>query len=192
MNEIIELKQGIAAKTSLISDKFAIDLVNSIEVQNDLIKFNPDNSKLHKRIINELTGKNIRHQEAFNSSVADSIKSVSDGVEILQKCQIESDRAIALVSEKLIETRQGVMRLQQGVKSISSDLINLEEKLKNTQGHLQLQIDQLNTRVSYLESKAMIDIKVEDIRGGKWSEYPLSIQLALVLSELNYGALGCF
>ncbi len=186
------LTDGIAKDTFLIKDKFAIDLLNSIQVGNNLINTKSNNSNLFKRVINDITGKNHRHQESMNSTMLDGIVAANSAIEVLQDCQIKSITAINFVTKKLLETREGVMKLQDKVGSNELKINDLAARIDVLQSDFHIKFEQFGYRLDFLESKSSIDFAIEKWLSGHWKDYLFPIRMFLMFSELEQSKLGFF
>ncbi len=190
MNEVIKTETLINEHPQL-KEKALIDFVNGIEVIDDHIRFqDKTNQVFFGRIWSDLTGESHLRQNTINQHVNQSLDVISDWLQFLEKTQIESDLAIAKVSEKLAETRAGVMRLNakhnELAKQVELLIINFD-KLEN-------RFDQLSAKLQQVDAGRLASQHLEAVfdkwKAGRLNHYPVLIRLHLVFDELYWGDFG--
>lgn len=174
-----------------LTEKALIDFVNGIEVIDDHIRFRETiNQGFAGRLWNDLTGQSHLRQQTIDQHVSGSLNAISNWLQFLQHTQIESDLAYSKVSEKLAETRAGVMRLNakhnelaQQVNSLISDFERLDDKYI----HITKKVTQVDDgRLATQHLEAVFD----KWQAGRLNHYPVMIRLYFVFDELYWGEFG--
>lgn len=111
-------------------------------------------------------------------------------MECLQQRQIYSSLAITQISEKLAETRNGVMRLNAKHKELAQQvnaLMSEFERLDSQYSALAEKIQQVdNGRKATLQLQAVFD----KWSAGRLNHYPVIVRLYLIFDELHWGDFG--
>lgn len=183
--------QTLIANHPQLSEKVLIDFVNGIEVIDDHIRVRElNNQSFAGRLWADLTGQSHLRQHTIDQHINHSLNAVSDWLQFLQHTQIQSDLAITQVSDKLAETRAGVMRLNakhnelaQQVKQLLVEFERLDDKLHQLTAKV-LQVDAGRLAMQHLDA---VFVKWE---AGRFNHYPLITRLFLVFDELHWGDFG--
>jgi hypothetical protein len=181
------------AECPQLKEKAIVDFINGMEVNGDLIRVREEvNSGFISRIWQDITGDSHTRQQQIDKNMEAGLHAVSDWLQVLQSNQVKSDLAITTVSQKLIETRQGLMRLQAHHKD-----------LKVQVDGLMIYVEQLDGKFSDLKNKLyqvdagrlatqQMDAVYDKWQVGKLDEYPLLVRLYLVLDEMYWGDFGTY
>ncbi len=174
-----------------LKEKALVDFINGIEVNNDHIRVSEkNNEKFFGRVWGGLIGETQDRQNTINQHTNEALSSISQWLQFLQHHQVESDLAITTVTEKLVETRQGVMRLQIKHNHLSEqiDLLILEfDTLDAKFNQLTLKLQQVDAgRLA----KQHLDAVFDKWEAGRLDDYPVMIRLYLVFDELHWGDFG--
>jgi hypothetical protein len=174
-----------------LKEKALVDFINGLEVIDDHIRVREKtNNQFFSRIWSDLTGETALRQHTIDQHVNESLKTVVVWLQVLQHQQIESDLAITKVAEKLLETRKGVMRLQekhhQLAKTVEGLLIEFSQ-MDNKVNQLSEKILQVDSRDSAAQQLESVFDKWE---AGRLNHYPVLIRLHLVFDELYWGDFG--
>lgn len=176
-----------------LKEKAIVDFINGLEVTDDLIRFREEvNSGFCSRIWQDLTGQTHMRQQQLDQNMAAGLHAVSDWLQVLQSNQVQSDLAITKISNKLSETRQGVMRLYlyyNELKTQVDDLMDHFDQLDDKFSKLEHKLQQVDAgRLAAQQMNAVYD-KWE---AGGLNEYPLLIRFYLVLDEMYWGDFGTY
>ena len=190
MNEVIKTETLINEHPQL-KEKALVDFVNGIEVIDDYIRFQEKiNATFFGRVWNDLTGESHLRQNTINQHVNQSLDSISNWLKFLENVQIESDLAITKISEKLAETRSGVMHLNAKYK----DLANQVETLLITFNKLENRFDALSEKLQQVDAGRLASQHLDSVftkwEAGRFNHYPVLIRLHLVFDELYWGDFG--
>ena len=165
-----------------LTEKAIIDLVNGLEVVGDHLQCR-STRPLIERIWRTLTGRASREQYLIDINLKAGLEAVTAWVQNIQAFQTKSDLALAVVTEKLTETRTALGRQAARQAGIEKTLCQMQEHL-----------DGLTQRVGKLEAR----VKAEDQRDillSRWERTqsrvlsPL-IQIFLMIDELWWGDFG--
>lgn len=191
-----ELRQLIAG-VPVLQDKMIVDLVNGIEVTRDHIRVREKkNCNIWTRMTNAFTGKSAAQQQRIDQNLNEGLQTTMMWLENLQASQIQTDRALAYVTHKLSETRNGIVKLVEKHVDLKNEVQQLDEKLNHLEAHFLQQNRYLQEKIHIMEIRqnAMIQMNVEFDKwacGGYASFSPL-VQLFLVLENLSWGAFGTY
>lgn len=190
MNQVIKTETLINEHPQL-KEKALVDFVNGIEVIDDHIRFQEKtNATFFGRIWSDLTGESHLRQNTINQHVNQSLDSISNWLQFLENVQIESDLAIAKVSEKLAETRTGVMRLN----AKHNELAKQVELLIMTFDKLENRFDELSAKLEQVDAGRLASQHLDSVfdkwEAGRLNHYPVLIRLHLVFDELYWGDFG--
>ncbi|CAG1022091.1 hypothetical protein DOJK_01435 [Patescibacteria group bacterium] len=174
-----------------LKEKALVDFINGLEVIDDHIRVREKtNNQFFSRIWSDLTGETALRQNTIDQHVNESLKAVSNWLQVLQYQQIESDLAITKVAEKLLETRKGVMRLQEKhnhlaekVEGLLIEFSQLDNKVNQLSEKI-LQVDSRDSAAQHLESV------FDKWEAGRLNHYPVMIRLYLIFDELYWGDFG--
>ncbi len=174
-----------------LTEKALIDFVNGIEVMDDHIRFRETiNQSFGSRLWNDLIGQSHLRQQTIDQHVNESLRAVSSFLQQLEQQQIHSDLALAKVSEKLAETRAGVMRLNAKHNELAQQvnvLISAFERLDSQYNALAEKVQQVdNGRLASQQLEAVFD----KWKAGRLNHYPVMVRLYLVFDELHWGDFG--
>ena len=167
-----------------LTEKAIIDLVNGLEVVGDHLRCR-STRPLVERIWRTLTGRASREQYLIDINLKTGQEAITAWVQDIQAFQTKSDLALALVTEKLTETRTALGRQAARQSGIEKTLSCMQEHL-----------DRLTQRVGELESRVKAEGQ-RDILLSHWEETqgrvvsPL-IQIFLTIDELWWGDFGLY
>ena len=181
------------AECPQLKEKALVDFINGMEVSDDLIRVREEvNSGFLSRVWQDLTGGSHARQQQIDKNLEAGLHAVSDWLQVLQHNQVKSDLAITTISKKLVETRQGLMRLQTHHKELKVQVDGLMvhvELLDKKFSELENKLHQVDAgRLAAQQMEAVYD-KWE---AGKFHEYPLLARLYLVLDEMYWGDFGVY
>ena len=174
-----------------LTEKALVDFINGLEVTADHIRVQTKvNSDFFARTWNGLNGESALRQNTINQHVTESLKTVSIWLENLQGQQIQSDLAIAKVSDKLIETRKGLLLLldsHQALKNEVNGILVQIDSMKNDHQQLSARLEQVDSgRLATQQIAAVFD----KWQAGRLDHFPILVRLFLVFDELYWGDFG--
>lgn len=171
-----------------LSEKAIVDYINGLEVINDQISFNKqiiNSDSFLNKLLDSITGKSQQRQLIINQNVATSLEVISVWLQEVECYRVDNDIVITRLTNKLSETRHGVMRLKGRVSEIDDRLVQLQNKIN-------LEFIQLNERVHRTEAKNQVDIVFTKWNKELWLNYPPLVSLYLSIDELFWGDFGIY
>ncbi|QEI41308.1 hypothetical protein BMF77_01892 [Dolichospermum sp. UHCC 0315A] len=174
------------SKIPIITDKILVDLVNSIQVNDDLISFRQKRG-LFGQFFDSLTGPDRKRQLATDKNVNIAMQSFHDLVLDISNNLNVSNNAIITIEEKLIETRQAIRNHRQEI-NLLTDIVN----------QLQYKVEDHEHRILKLEQRVYrteVQHRIEDAIAAWQSKrtyqgFHWAIQVAFVTREIVDYALG--
>ncbi|QJB43296.1 diguanylate cyclase regulator RdcB family protein [Dolichospermum flos-aquae] len=174
------------SKIPIITDKILVDLVSSIQVNDDLISFRQKQG-LFAQVFDNLTGTDRKHQLATDKNVNVAMQSFHDLVLDISNNLNVSNNAISDINEKLIETRQAIRNHRQEI-NLLTDIVN----------QLQYKVEDHEHRILKLEQRVYrteVQHRIEDAIAAWQSKrtyqgFHWAIQVAFVTREIVDYALG--
>ncbi|MFU1795404.1 diguanylate cyclase regulator RdcB family protein [Paenibacillus azoreducens] len=181
----------------VLQDKMIVDLVNGIEVTQDHIRVKEDRSKrIWSRMTDAFTGKSDARQRKIDQNLNEGLRTTMVWLEELQASQIQSDRALAYVTNKLSETRSGIVRLVDKHMEMKSEVQQLDEKLNDLEERFLQQNRHIHEKIHFMDMRqnAMVQMNTEFDKwaGGAYAQFSPLVQLFLVLENLNWGPFGIY
>ncbi|MFK0733795.1 MAG: diguanylate cyclase regulator RdcB family protein, partial [Gloeotrichia echinulata HAB0833] len=170
----------------IITDKILVDLVNSIQVNDDIISFRQKRG-LFGQLFDNLTGADRNRQLAIDKNVNIAMQSLHSWVLDIANNLNVSNNTIITIEEKLIETRQAIRNQRQDI-NLLTDMVN----------QLQYKVEDHEHRILKLEQRfdrTEVDVKIGNAIAGWQSKrtyqgFHWAIQVAFVTREIVDYALG--
>lgn len=165
-----------------LTEKAVIDLVNGLEVVGDHLRCKSTRSFV-ERVWYATTGRASREQYLIDLNLKTGLETVEKWVRDIQRFQVKSDFALAVVAEKLTEAR------------IALDRHALRQsELEAALGQVQQRLDGLTQQVNELEARNKANDQV-DLLLHQWEERmgricSSLVQVFLTIDELWWGAFG--
>lgn len=174
-----------------LTEKSLVDFTNSLEVIDDHIRFREGQSGAFcARIWGHLTGEENLRQRRIDQNINTSLNIVSQWLTYVQVAQIKSDLAITKVTNKLLETRKGVMLIKQKQNALDYQVQNILNKIEE----MDVQYHQLNHRIEQVDAGRLAEQQMSAVFD-KWKArhfhiYSPLVRLFLIFDELYWGDLG--
>lgn len=180
-----------------LADKVLLDFINDIEISRDHVRVQRQRQGFTQRLFDSLTGQGYQRQIAINASLSDGLTQVKSWLTALHEQDIQNTKALAVLGEKLLETRAGVMKLYGHHKALEQTVLVLSAELKSMAEQYTLQFHQFNARLSFLEAKSQAQDHIEQhlLYWQTSSKLPIHVALSwilLSLEDLFWGAFGNF
>ena len=170
----------------IITDKIFVDLVNSIQVNDDLISFRQKRG-LFGQFFDSLTGADRKRQLAIDKNVNIAMQSFHDLVLDISNNLNVSNNAISDINEKLIETRQAIRNQRQEINLLQDIVDQLQYKVEDHE-HRILKLEQ---RVYRTEVQHRIEDAIAAWQSKRtYQDFHWAIQVAFVTREIVDYALG--
>lgn len=170
----------------IITDKILVDLVNSIQVNDDLISFRQKRG-LFGQFFDNLTGADRKRQLATDKNVNIAMQSLHSWVLDIANNLNVSNNTIITIEEKLIETRQAIRNQRQDI-NLLTDMVDQLQLCVADHEHRILKLEQrvYRTEVQHRIEDAMKAWQSKQTyQGFHWA-----IQVAFVTREIVDYALG--
>jgi hypothetical protein len=164
----------------IITNKILVDLVNSIQVNDDLISFRQKRG-LFGQFFDNLTGADRKRQLAIDKNVNIAMQSFHSWVLDIANNLNVSNNAIITIEEKLIETRQAIRNQRQEI-NVLQDIVNqLQHKVEDHE-HRILKLEQ---RVYRTEVQHRIEDAIAAWQSKRtYQGFHWAIQVAFVTREI--------
>ena len=170
----------------IITDKILVDLVNSIQVNDDLISFRQKRG-LFGQFFDSLTGADRKRQLAIDKNVNIAMQSFHDLVLDISNNLNVSNNAISDINEKLIETRQAIRNHREEINLLQDIFNQLKYKVEDHE-HRILKLEQ---RVYRTEVQHRIEDAIAAWQSKRtYQGFHWAIQVAFVTREIVDYALG--
>jgi|694.fasta_scaffold83834_2 hypothetical protein len=140
----------------IITDKILVDLVNSIQVNDELISFRQKQG-LFGQFLDSLTGADRNRQIAIDRNVNIAMESLHSWVLDIANNLNVSNNAIVTIEEKLIETRQTIRNHRQEINLLTDIVNQLQSRVEN-HDHRILSLEQRADRKD-VEIKIIVSIQ---------------------------------
>ena len=170
----------------IITDKILVDLVNSIQVNDDLISFRQKRG-LFGQFFDNLTGADRNRQLAIDNNVNVAMQSLHSWVLDIANNLNVSNNAIITIEEKLIETRQAIRNQRQEINLLQDIVNQLQHKVEDHEDRI-LKLEQ---RVYRTEIQHSIEDAIAAWQSKRtYQGFHWAIQVAFVTREIVDYALG--
>jgi hypothetical protein len=174
------------SKIPIITDKILVDLVNSIQVNDDLISFRQKQG-LFAQFFDSLTGADRKRQLAIDKNVNIAMQSFHGWVLDIANNLNVSNNAIITIEEKLIETRQAIRNQRQDINLLQDIVHQLQYRVEDHE-HRILKLEQ---RVYRTEVQHRIEDAIAAWQSKRtYQGFHWAIQVAFVTREIVDYALG--
>jgi hypothetical protein len=185
------LTRALISEHPQLTEKALVDFVNGLEVTADHIRVQTKaNSDFVARTWSGLNGESVLRQNTINQHVTESLKTVSVWLENLQGQQIQSDLAIVKVSDKLVETRKGLLMLLERHQALEHEVNGIMVQIDCMKNDHQ----QLSARLEQVDSGRLATQQIEAVfdkwKAGRLGHFPILVRLFLVFDELYWGDFG--
>lgn len=176
-----------------LSDKALIDWINGLEVVGDHLRVRSQEKNLLGRVFDFATGATERRQQHIDQDLHAGLSSAFRGLQDLQHHAARSDLAVEFITNKLTETRAGVMRLN--VK-FSGQFDAVWQKMDAIVASYGPRLASLEQRTARLERLDIVDAHIEFVlskwSAGHYQSFSLLERLFVVCNELQWGDFGDF
>jgi hypothetical protein len=171
----------------VITDKILVDLVNSIQINDDLISFRQQRG-LFGQFFDSLTGADRNRQLAIDKNVNVAMQSLHSWVLDIANNLNVSNNAIITVKQELIEIEEKLIETRQAIRNHREE-INL---LKDIVHQLQHKVEDHDHRILSLEQRAdRKDVEIKIINaiaawksGRTYQGFHWALQVAFVTREI--------
>lgn len=166
-----------------IKEKTIIDFVNIISVNKDIIKTRKDRDFLLNTFAT-LTSKNKREINLMFDNINTQFEAVNEYLNYFENILIQSLSALNIITDHLIETRSGIMQLQD---SFYEKISNMEKKINDIKDNLEKQIKHIDLK---LKAKNEIDAEFNKLKLGYFNDFTVIERIKIILENLYFGDTG--
>ncbi len=176
-----------------LTDKALIDWINGLEVVDDHLRVRRKEKSLLSRVFDLATGVTECRQQHIDQNLHAGLSAAFSGLQDLQHHVARSDLAVEIITEKLTETRAGVMRMN--VK-FTKQFDAVWQQMDAIVANYGPRLTSLELRTARLERLDLVDAHIEFVLS-KWSAghyqlfSPLE-RLFMACNELQWGDFGDF
>jgi hypothetical protein len=176
-----------------LTDKALIDWINGLEVVDDHLRVRSKEKSFLGRVFDLATGATECRQQHIDQNLHAGLSVALSGLQDLQHHAARSDLAVEIITDKLTETRAGVMRMN--VK-FTAQFDAVWQKMDAIVASYGPRLASLELRTARLERLDLVDAHIEFVLS-KWSAghyqafSPLE-RLFVVCNELQWGDFGDF
>lgn len=180
-----------------LREKAVVEVVNSLEVVGDHLRWRDENpGSICSRVLDVFSGASARRQRAIDRGVEGVLNGMSEWLRSLQAAQVESDIALARVAERLLETRQGVMRLQSRHRELQGEVAELGQRLDELVKRTESEIAGLHEKLGVESAGRRAWNAVERVearwRSRRFGAIPPLLRTVLAANDLYWGDFGAF
>ena len=170
----------------IITDEILVDLVNSIQVNDDLISFRQKQG-LFGQFFDSLTGADRNRQLAIDKNVNVAMQSLHSWVLDIANNLNVSNNAIITVKQELIEIEEKLIETRQAIRNHRQEINLLTDIVKQ----LQYKVEDHERRIQRLEVLHRIEDAIAAWRSKRtYQGFHWAIQVAFVTREIVDYALG--
>ncbi|UKP01544.1 YjcZ-like family protein [Nostoc sp. UHCC 0870] len=169
-----------------LSERMLVDLVNGLYVANEQISFKA-NQNLLPRLLGFFDGSSQQREKIIEQNFYGSLNILSFWVKNLTIKGSFTNKALTIISNKLIETRQNL-------ETISADNIELISSLEAVVNE---KINILSSEIKEIKIRQRTQIRIDEVTQA-WAnnryyiDYPPLIQAILAIDDLSRGDVGEF
>ena len=157
------------------------------------MRIRSEEKSLLNRVFNFATGVTERRQQHIDQNLHAGLSAAFSGLQDLQHHAARSDLAVEIITEKLTETRAGVMRMN--VK-FTAQLDAVWQKMDAIVTNYGPRLANLEQRTARLERLDLVNAHIEFVlskwSAGHYQSFSLLERLFVVCNELQWGDFGDF
>ena len=197
MNMRLDSEQAIDAELlqrhPQLTDKALVDWVNGLEVVGDHLQLRSQEKGFLGRIFDFSTGTTERRQQQIDQNLHAGLSAALCGLQDLQRHAARSDLAVEIVTQKLTETRAGVMRMN--VK-FTGQFEAVWQQMDAIIADYGPRLADLELRTARLERLDLVDAHIEFVlskwSAGHYQSFSPLARLFVACNELQWGDFGDF
>ena len=180
-----------------LREKAVVDVVNGLEVVDDHLRWRDENlGSFLDRLWIGLTGASGQRQQAVDRGVQDVLRGINEWLQGLQAARAESDIALARVAERLLETRQGVMKLQARHRELQNAVAALNRQLADHIASTEYGLLDLQQALAVESARSRAEDAVIQAdarwRARRLEKIPPLLRVLLAANDLYWGKFGAF
>lgn len=175
------------------NDKALIDWINGLEVVDDHLRVRSKEKSFLGRVFDLATGTTERRQQHVDQNLHAGLSAAFSGLQDLQRHAARSDLAVEIITDKLTETRAGVMRMN---AKFTEQFDAVWQKMDAIVANYGPRLASLELRTARLERLDLVDAHIEFVlskwSAGHYQSFSLLERLFVVCNELQWGDFGDF
>lgn len=188
------ISESTKQKHPHLNDKMVVDLINGIEVIKDHNKVSESVSKSRvKRFMGAVSGSSRHRQDLINKNVTESLHVASKWLQKHESDFLIVNNSLSVITEKLLQTRQGVMQLDQKLNINVDQLRHAISELEEVTSQRSQQLHDY-VRTVDIRTRAESHLLSEDKRwqAGKLRQLPPELRVYVFLDNLRNGAFSLY
>jgi len=172
-----------------LKDKLIVDLIQSIEISSDHIKVSQKRNRPFTRFLDNVSGKTQQRQSLINQNLTKGLDAATHWLRKHESDFIFVNHNLEKLTNKLIETRTGVMRLNGKVDEISArlQLFETEAKYQLTQLH-----EYITTIDLRQQAESQIGREANRWKAGRLNHLPIHLKIITMLDNLRNGIFNVY
>lgn len=192
----MEELEDLERRVPIISDKALINLVNGIQVNRDLIRYQKQQG-FFGRLFDKLAGKDTERQILLDGNLIEGQQALFNwAMEFADSLRI-SQIALELTQNSLFETRRAIRNQRETLTIHKQDISILDEKLNTLTHKIEGRIYRIEDRVSTLELNIAAQKNFEQVITAweaklTYSSLPWIIQVAMLVKEVFSGSVSVY
>ncbi|MCH8505955.1 MAG: YjcZ-like family protein [Ectothiorhodospiraceae bacterium] len=184
MEELMNLESRVPR----VSDKALINLINGIQVNYDLIRYQKQQGFFGK-LFDRLAGTDVGRQNLLNGNLVGGQQALYDWVREFSDSLRVSQIALEITQNSLLEAREAIRRQTRNSIAHRQNLNSLDAKLGNLTHRITGRIEQLEDRVETIELKQAAQQEFDLIitawqAGTTYRGLPWIIQVVMLVQEV--------
>lgn len=171
----------------VLADKFLVDAVNGLHVNQDHIRQQKKQNSMIERIGGFLTGSNAKRQQAINANNSKTMEASLAWLGELSKSLAQNHYAVSRVNERLNALKLDIAQLAH-YSADTRELLNQLSANVNTRCQ---QLEAEVVRIGMIQQAQLnLDRTFRHWEAGHYQYFPLAGRCYVVLENLRWGAFG--
>lgn len=172
-----------------LTDKMIVDLVNGIEVIDDQIKVSKTRTSKFERFRDSFSGRSKHRQDLINDNLAKCMDSTRVWLQNHDYEIASINLAITKITDKLLETRSGVMQLNSKHNDLADSVINLAKAVDDKNEKLFNYIRDVDLRT---RADRQLDRVIAKWQAGGYRHENTCTTVYMVLDDLKNNDFGLY
>jgi len=189
-NSGIELTEELLKEAPAhLTDKMIVDLVNGIEVIDDQIKVSKSRTSKFERFRDSFSGRSKHRQDLINDNLAKCMDNTRVWLQNHDYEIASINLAITKIADKLLETRSGVMKLNNKHNDLADSVILLAQKVDDKNKELFSYIRDVDLRT---RADRQLDRVIAKWQAGGYRQVNAYTTVYMVLDTLKNNDFGLY
>ena len=184
----MEKLEDLERRVPIVSDKTLINLVNGIQVNYDLIRYQKQQG-FFGRLFDQLAGKDVGRRLLLDGNLIEGQQSLYDWVMDLTNSLKVSQVALEITQTSLLEARNAIRKQKEASRDQKQDIGILNDRLNELRYKIENKIDQIEGRIQLLEVSVEAQKDFERIVTAweakrTYRDFPWMIQVFMLAKEV--------